>query len=654
MNNISRILTVLFLSALTVLGSLLPVRADDSEFDVFLENEFKKFMQAEYLDLHFGVKDYRSYGLEKPAVAMPSYSYEKFAESVSRLQASLDQLHQFDYASLDEAHQHDYLVYEAYLKNCIARNSYPDFIECYNPYSGDYSDLITIMTEFIPYSREDAEDYLTLTADYARVLAEMDEFTRQQAAKGYFMSDATLDVQLKSMKDFIAKGEENPFIIIYGKNIDQLEDLSQEEKEQFKQRNRDLVLNSVYPAVEKSMQVLESLRGSRSISGSVYEYENGPAYYEALAIEKCSDDNSLEEKRDYLNKCLKDMMNYITMHIGSIDNAITDFSSPEEVLSYLGSHMEGFPAGPELKYTPSYLDPSVANPSVMAYYMQTPIDSVTDNVIRINANAVKDDINTLYYTLAHEGLPGHMYQFTWFYSQNPNPIRHIAGSIGYTEGWAQYVERIMLLRSPLSTRDGEFNACNVYLGYIMQAYADILVNGFGYTTAQLGAAMESCGFNIPEADLVPVFDTVAASPGQILPYGYGLCKMWEFNERVHTTLGDEFDLEEFHRQILTYGHRPFDLVESDLQKYTEGKGYELVSDFTLFEASATENIVSKIIQFVTDHIVVILIAAAAFMILILWLLFLLIRGIYRLITGKKPKKKNRRKEQPETEEMHDA
>lgn len=649
-----RILSLFILSVLMVLGSLIPVRAEENSFDAFLEEEFRKYMSAEYLDFHFGVRDYKSYGLEKPEVAMPSYSYEEFAAGAARAQASLDSLHQFDYAALNDIQQHDYLVYESYLKDMIGIYSYPDFNECYNPYKGDYSNLITIMTEFIPYNREDAEDYLTLTAGFAGVLSEMDEFTRQQAAKGFFMSDASLDVQLKSMQDFVAKGEENPFIIIYGKNIDQLEELSAEEKEDFKKRNRDLVLNSVYPAIENSMKVLESLRGSRSVSGSVYEYENGPAYYEALAVQKCSDDNTLTEKRDYLAKCMKDLMNYVALHIGSISNTITEFSTPEEVLSFLGSHMEGFPAGPELKYTPSYLDPSVAVPSIMAYYMQTPIDNVTDNVIRINGGAVKDDMNTLYYTLAHEGLPGHMYQFTWFYSQNPNPIRYAVNCIGYTEGWAQYVERIMLLRSPLSEKDSEFLACNVYIGYILQAYADILVNGFGYNSAQLGAAIDSCGLTLEERELATIYEAVSSSPGQILPYGYGLCKMWEFNERVHKTLGNSFDLEEFHRQILTYGHRPFDLVESDLKKYTEGKGFELVSDFTLFEASATENFAGRIIKFISDHFVVIMIAAAAVLLLVLWLLFLLIRGIWRLITGKKPKKKKRRnEEQTEAEEMHD-
>ncbi len=62
MNNTKRILSVFFLSVLMVLGSLIPVRAEENSFDSFLEEEFRKYMSAEYLDFHFGVRDYRSGG----------------------------------------------------------------------------------------------------------------------------------------------------------------------------------------------------------------------------------------------------------------------------------------------------------------------------------------------------------------------------------------------------------------------------------------------------------------------------------------------------------------------------------------------------------------------------------------------------------------
>ena len=637
MKRTTRILHGLLLSIVMVLGCFVPVKAED-DFDAFLTEENRKIYSSDYTEFHFGVIDYKKFGFTKPAVRLPDASYEAFAAEAARFQASLDRLHQFDFNALNEKQQHDYLAYEWYLQCNLAIDKYPDFYECFSPYNGLYSDVITNMTEFTLYDKESAEDYLTLTADFPRLLKDMLEFTRQQAAKGCFMTDAALDKQLTTMQDFVDKKEENPLIIIYSQRIDELPGLSEEEKTSYKERNRDLVLNTVYPAILSTKDELATLRGSRSVTGSVYEYENGREYYEAMANNKCSSGISLDEKRDYLAKCLTDIFDYTISHYSLGGVTIDTFNDPEEDLAYLAEHMEDFPKGPDIVYYPSYLDPSVAQPTIMAYYMPTPLDDVTSNVIRINGGIVNDDPNTLYYTLAHEGLPGHMYQFTWYYSQDINPLRHTINATGYTEGWAQYVERIMLLRSPLSTDDSEFLSCNVYLGYIMQSYADILVNGYGYDVNQLSAAMEAAGFSgMKEEDLQEIIDTVSAAPGQILPYGFGLCKMWEYNERVHASLGNDFNLEDFHLQILTNGPRPFEVVESDLQKYVEGKGQTFVKDFKLFELSATENSMGSIVSFVSKHIMLIIGALILLAVLVLWLLFKLIRWIIRKITGKNNK-----------------
>lgn len=635
MKRMTHILHILTLSIVMVLGCFIPVMAED-DFDVFLTEENRRIFSSDYTEFHFGAIDYKKLGFTKPAVKLPDVSYQAIAAEAAAYQASLDRLHQFDFNTLNEKQQHDYLAYEWYLQCNLAIDKYPDFIQCYSPYNGLYSDIITNLTEFMLYDKESADDYLTLTADFPRLMKDMLEFTRQQAAKGYFMTDAMLDKQLTTMQEFVDKKEENPLIIIYSQRVDELPGLSDEEKTVYKEKNRDLVLNTLYPAILSTKEELAALRGSRSVTGSVYEYENGRDYYEAMADYKCSSGISLDEKRDYLAKCLADLFSYTVSHYAPGGATIDNFSDPEEVLAYLAGHMEDFPKGPDIVYSPSYLDPSVAQPTIMAYYMPTPLDDVTHNVIRINGGIVNNDPNTLYYTLAHEGLPGHMYQFTWYYNQDINPLRHTINAIGYTEGWAQYVERIMLLRSPLSTESSEFLSCNVYVSYIMQSYADILVNGYGYDVSQLSAALEAAGFSgMKTEDLQEIVDTVSAAPAQILPYGFGLCKMWEYNERVHASLGNDFNLEDFHLQILTNGPRPFEVVESDLQKYVEGKGQTFVKDFKLFELSATENTIGSIVSFVSRHLPVIIAAAVLLGILVLWLLFKLIRWIIRKITGRK-------------------
>lgn len=68
------------------------------------------------------------------------------------------------------------------------------------------------------------------------------------------------------------------------------------------------------------------------------------------------------------------------------------------------------------------------------------IDDTANNQIYLNLN---DSVgNELMPTLAHEGYPGHMYQITYYYNTNPDPIRTVYESSGYVEGWASYAEAL--------------------------------------------------------------------------------------------------------------------------------------------------------------------------------------------------------------------
>ena len=644
-----------------VAGLIMSVRAEEGkDFDAFLEDEWREMMESSYIDMHFAVKDPEAMGLEKPEVTFGDVTYELYYEAADDARASLDALHAYDYESLNDTQQHDYLVYERYLEDTIALNSMPDFDELFNPYSGDLDNIITIMTEFIFYRQEDIDDYLTLTGDIPRYIDQMLAFTAQQAGNGFFMTDRCLDEQLSSLAEFTAKGEENPLIIIFNERVDAFEGLTNAERDAYKKKNRDLVINGIYPAYDKIAATLPQYRGIRA-DAPVTAYPGGDEYYAALARMKCSSNDDLQTMYDYMRKALKDTMDYyIALYLseGTEETSQIEMSDPQEVLDYLQSHLEGFPKGPDVTYTPSYLDPSVANPSVVAYYMTTPIDDLTDNVIRINGtNLSPEETNDLYYTLAHEGFPGHLYQFTWYQDHGYNPIRHDISVMGYQEGWAQYVEKIMLERAPIDHYSAEDTALNTFLGYVMQAAADVAVNGLHMSQEDLAAWFEEEGFN-PEA-VAPVYESCVDMPGQILPYGYGMAKFWELRERTEVALGDKFDLEDYHLQILLNGPRPFDIVESDLQKYVEAKGASLPEEYTFFGSESEGVEPDRLYAWVTEHIGMILIG-----ILVLFLLFiiLIIWLIRRFLKRRKRKRLEREAQEeaerlaalnPETEEKQD-
>lgn len=570
-----------------VAGSLEAETSED--FDQFLFEEWKDAMESDYLSMHFGVIDYQAYGIEKPEPTLGHVSYQEYYDGSEELKETLKKLESFDVGQLDERQKVDYETLHFYLENAILRYQYPQFDELFNPYSGDLMNLVTNYTEFVLRNEEDVQDYLTILKDTPRYVDEMLEMTYQQASEGFFMNDDTIDVALENIDEFTEKKEDSALIIIFEKNLDALDGISAAKKEEYKQQNRDIVLNEYLPSYEKARNQLASLKGSRKNSGGTSGYPNGKEYYEAMAQYKGSTNQSVEEMVAECERALESayLLYITTLYSIGFDESgnfkdVQDMSlsEPEEILEYLRNHLDRFPEGPEVEYTPSYLDPSVANPSTVAYYMSPPIDDITQNVIRINGDIVGEDNNSLYYTLAHEGFPGHLYQFTWYYNTQPNPIRGELSIMGYQEGWAQYVEGIMLEESELDEYSATDTRLNVFLGYVLNAWADLGVNGLGWSQQELKTKLDDMGFNGGSAG--SLCDAVVGMPATIVPYGYGMLKFYDLRDKAQEALGEDFNEVDFHTVLLTNGPRPFDLVEQDVNRFIESQGREVPTTYSAF------------------------------------------------------------------------
>ena len=640
MKTVLRKTAAVLFTVVLFLSSVIPVFAQGEEFDDFLFSEWKAMMESDFMSMHFSVRDYRAKGLEKKNISFGETGYAYYQNLVRQDQESLDRLHSFRYDSLSESQKYDYLVYERFLHDEIARSVCADFIEKFNPYSGEFGDLPSMLTEFVFFEKEDIDDYLLLLQDYDRYCEDMLEFTQQQAEKGYFLLDISLDETEQLIDSFLAKQEDNPLIVIFDQNIDAFAGLSEEERTAYKQKNHDIVFQEILPENERIKQELEKLRGSRSVQDSLYYYPDGRGkeYYAALTRYNTGSSDSPQKCFDYLNKALKESMNALVAVTLRMEEEPADlsFSSPQEILEYLRSHLGHFPENPHENYIVSYLDPSIANPSTRAYYMLCPIDDIDYNVIRINGDLTDGDTTGLYATLAHEGFPGHLYQFTWYVGTNPNPLRNELEMMGYQEGWAQYVQRDLLLQSGLDELSARYFFLNSYFSYAANAAADLAVNGLGYTPEKLAKWMTSVG--LEESGAQGLYDYVIMMPGEILSYGYGQMKFLEYRERVIHALGDQFSETEFHQVLLENGPRPFEVLEDDLNRYCKAKGKRLGKGFTFFKSEHIEDIgIAKVLSFFIFHPEALPCILVGALILFILIIGLIVFGIVRLFKKKKRK-----------------
>lgn len=551
---------------LMISSILTPIHAEES-FSDFEDELFQEMMSEDYTTLHFSLRDYQKYGIEKPEVNIGDASWDDYKDSVEDCDEYLKKLQSFDYDSLSETEQKDYRTIAFYLERNKELNSYPYFDWAFNSAEGVIDNLLTTFTEFVFYEKEDIDDYLATLASVPAYLDQCLENTKKQAAKGYFLTDAMLKATEDAIEKFVDKKDDNELIKIFDKNIDAFDGLSAEEKEAYKKKNQEIVLNAYIPSYEKVAEELQKLKGSRKADYNVSSLDGGSEYYAALARYKTSIDADVETILDictqYIEKSVDELYDIMQNH-SEVTEETLDFDSAEDVLSYLEGHLDAFPVLDKVYYNVQYLDPSVANDSIVAYYLSPPVDDMRDNVIKINGDNVSDVID-LYTTLAHEGFPGHLYQTNYYIQQQPSLLRTQLTMMGYQEGWGMFAEGQALHVSGLSEYASEYQKINIELNYVLSAAVDLGVNGLGWSTKDVSKYLDRLDLNSSIAK--DLYDFATLQPGTILPYGVGIAMFELLENKAKNALGNDFDQKAFNEVLLNDGNRPFEVVEDDVNAY---------------------------------------------------------------------------------------
>ncbi len=559
--------------SLSILNPL-TVRAEENnkDFDEFLNEQFEETMEADYLTLHYTIRNYKKYDIEKPVPEEVPVDLEYYEDSVEETRDVLEELHGFDYESLSESQKVDYKVLEFVLENSLMTDTHPLYEDWFGPGNGIWDNLNTNLTEYVFSEREDFDDYLAYTASLAKFYDSVLELTKWQAKQGVFMTDEALEESLSLMRQFTSETENNPLIVIFNEKADKSELLKAAEKNDYKARFREIVLNSYVPAVDKCADELEKLKGSRSIEGGLYNYgKEAQEYYYGVVRSKTSSEKSIEEHFEDLTKAMDDAIDvYMDVYMRNprideeYENADPGLNGPDEILSFLQNHLDDYPEGPYVTYEYSYLEKALENDTTVAYYMEPPIDDPEHNVIRINGRMIGENMS-LYTTLAHEGFPGHLYQITWYINQNPSLIRNVVSMLGYTEGWAEYTANMAVSDADIPDDVKSMLVAEDVLNYGMVCAVDLAVNGMGWDEEDVGNWMDQRGFNSELAS--EIVDEVLMYPGLFLPYGVGTIKMLDLRSETEEILGKDFNAKDYNTVVLTGGPRPFELVEEDIDAY---------------------------------------------------------------------------------------
>lgn len=539
-------------------------------FDEYTENLFKEQLSSDSLSAHFYLLDPESMGLENISQTLGSYTYESMQNSQSYYINEINTLQTFNYNELLPEQQ---LTYDVLLQYFRDQLDFSDLCLCsqiLSPATGLQAQLPILFSEYAFTNKQDVENYLTLLGLVKDYFTQICDFQKIKAEKNSFISDFTCDGIISQCQDFINVDniENNILYSSFTNKIAKADYLNDAEKAEYSKRNKDALETSVIPAYQLLISTLSDLKknGYCKNSNGLCYLENGKEYYEYLVKNYTGSSSSvLELKSGIQNNLMSDMRTMYSLltispeleeqFYGDTQNNM----SPEDILKDLKTKAsKDFPDISDITYEIKYVDESLQEHLSPAFYLSPPIDS-NYNVIYIN-NGKNSANQELYTTLAHEGIPGHMYQSAYFSSTNPAPIRQLINYGGYTEGWATYVEFMSYYYEYENTQLAQSLSCSASYSLALYSLCDIGINYEGWTLDDTKKFLSN--YNLTdEAVCTEIFQAVIEEPANYLQYYVGYMEICNLKEKVKKELGDNFELKNFHKAFLNIGPASFNVVE---------------------------------------------------------------------------------------------
>lgn len=166
----------------------------------------------------------------------------------------------------------------------------------------------------------------------------------------------------------------------------------------------------------------------------------------------------------------------------------------------------------------------------------------------------------------HEAIPGHHYQIALQREMKELPeFRRYRTEVAFVEGWALYAES-------LGKELGVYDSYDYYGQLIAELWRSIRlvvdtgIHAKGWSFEDVLAYMYA-NAPVEKARAEAEAERFIALPGQALAYKVGMMHIQNFRQRAEERLGTQFDVRDFHREILRHGSLPLSVLEQEIERW---------------------------------------------------------------------------------------
>ena len=556
--------------------------AVDADFHALDLDVFRWYATSDGYSYHMFIDDPKNFGIDRANVKMTlgEYTVEDTERLTKEAGVFLERLNAIDREQIKPESQFSYDVLNEFLTDYATDNDYEYYYEPLTEYSGLHSNMPLSFALFELKNVQDVEDYLTLLADMPRYMGQVLAYEQKRAELGMFMTEPALDAILEDCKTIIDSKDTSFLYVTFNEGIDKLTDLTPDQAKAYKDKNASLLKNEYIDSFQTLYDGLDKLRKNCRTYEEVSKYNEKQKAFFVYSMQSAGCNYlSVEETLEML----KTELNYLLYQVVQISNKTPDISdkqikvtsgSMQQDLDYLQTLIQPIlPVLPEHNVTLTDVPEELQNQFAPAAYVIPALDDWKDNTIYINTAPDEESKDpTMLLTLAHEGYPGHMYQYIYQRSQDHLGLMQRAANFsGYAEGWAQFAEFLTVENQ--TKYDPElarfYFDYSMMLNAVLPAIISILVNYYGYSEAAVENAVSTFGFDGEK--ITPLFyNTVIDQPYYFFDYAIGYSQLAQLYRETENELGDKFDMASFLKTYLDLGPGNFDLVREQMDVWSDG------------------------------------------------------------------------------------
>ena len=528
-------------------------------------------------------------GEESP---LGNYSEEFFKKRAQFCDSLIVELNTIDTASLTEDEKISSTLLKFVLNETVTKYQYKTH---WNPILSDAGFHSSLTYRVRPLTSKKA------ALNYLKLLKAIPTYIDQQAALIRKGLDAGMGQPLVIFKGYestyeqhlTATAEENFY---YSPFLQLPSPLSAEEKDSLRQAAKKVVLEDVIPSFQfvKNFFEKEYFPQTRKAIG-VSTTPNGKAYYQSridyFTTLPLSPETIHQKGLDEVARIKKEMEKVVDQagFKGSIQEFIaflrTDpqfyAKTPEELLKHARNIAKKldeqlpryFKTLPRKPYGVAPVPDAIAPKYTGGRYVGSPLGSTDPGYYWVNTyNLSSRPLYVIPSLTAHEAVPGHHLQGA-LNQELPESIPQFRRNLylsAYGEGWGLYTEFLVNEMGIYTTPYEHFGKLTYEMWRACRLVVDTGMHVFDWSRQEAVDFMaENTALSLHEINTE--IDRYISWPGQALSYKIGEIKIRELRALAEKELGSQFDIREFHEQILEKGTVTLPLLEERIKKYIETK-----------------------------------------------------------------------------------